>query len=104
MERLGGGLVDIDRDALAAVDEEAAQVVDAVGVVRVLMGIEHRVDPIDVSVEQLLAQIRRGIDQDAGHARAGAPLDQERGAATAVLGIIWIAVTPTERWTRHAAG
>jgi len=103
-ERLGGRLVEIDRDALAPVDEQAAQVVDAVGVVGVLVGIEHGVEPIDVSVEQLLAQIGRRIDQDAGDAGAGAALDQKRGAAPTVLGIVRIAVTPAKRRTRHAAG
>ena len=46
----------------------AAQVVDAVGVVGVLMGEEDAVEPVDVGVEQLLAQVRRGVDQDAGDA------------------------------------
>src|SRR5262249_58724405 len=104
VKRAGGALVDIERDALAAVNEQAAQVVNAVGMVGMLMRIEHGVEPIDLGVKQLLAQIRRRIDQDTGNARAGAALDQKRGAAPAVLGIARIAVAPAERWTRHAAG
>ena len=49
----------------------AAQIVDAVGVVGVLVGVEHAVEPIDVGIEQLLAQVRRGVDQDARDAAAG---------------------------------
>ena len=48
----------------------AAQVVDAVRVVGMLVGEENAVEPIDVGVEQLLAQVRRGVDQDAGDAAA----------------------------------
>src|SRR4051812_49934938 len=104
VERLRGALVEIDRHALAAVNEQAAQIVDTVAVVGMLMGIEHGVDPIDVSVEQLLAEIRRRVDQDASDASAGAALDQKRGAAPAVLRIVWIAVAPAECRARHPAG
>ena len=65
----------------------AAQIVDAVGVVGMLVGVEDRVEPVDLGIEQLLAQIGRGIDQDAGDACAVAPFDQERGAPTAVPGL-----------------
>ena len=100
----GRGLVQIDIDAPATVDEQRAQVVDAVGVVGVLVRVEHRVDPIDVGVEQLLAQIRRGVDQHPGDAGAVAALDQQRGAAAAVLGILRVAVAPAEPGARNAAG
>ena len=68
MQRLRGSARRNRRDALAAVDEQAAQIVDAVRVVGMLVRVEHRVDPIDVGVKQLLAQIRRRVDQDAGDA------------------------------------
>ncbi len=45
-----------------------AQVVDAVGVVGVLVGHQHAVEPVDLGVEQLLAQVRRGVDQHPGAA------------------------------------
>ena len=76
--------------------EETAQVVDAVGVVGVLVGEEHRVEAVDLGVKQLLAQIGRGIDQDAGDAAAVTPLDQQRGPPAAVLGIFRIADAPAE--------
>ena len=40
-----------------------AQIVDAVRVVGMLVAIEDAVEPVDVGVEQLLAQIGRGVDQ-----------------------------------------
>ena len=60
---LRDAFVEPDRHALAAVDEEAAQVVDAVGMVGVLVREQHGVDPVDLGVEKLLAQVRRGVDQ-----------------------------------------
>ena len=38
--------------------KSGAQVVDAVRVVGVLVAVEHAVEPVDVGVEQLLAQVR----------------------------------------------
>ena len=72
----GGALVKVNIDALAPLDEQRAQIVDAVGVVGVFVRVEHAVEPIDVGVEELLAQIRRGVDEDAGNAVGRAPLDQ----------------------------
>ena len=59
----GGPVVGIDVDAPAHIDREHPQVVDAMGVVGVLMGVEHAVDAIDVRSQQLLAQVRPGIDR-----------------------------------------
>ena len=82
-----------------------AQIVDAVGVVGMLMGVEHAVEPVDVGIEQLLAQIGRGVDQDAGDARQRiVPLDQKRAAPAAVFRIVGIAGAPAQRRPRHAAG
>jgi hypothetical protein len=53
----GGTLVKVNVHALAALDEKRAQIVDAVGVIGVFVRIEHAVEPIDVGVEELLAQI-----------------------------------------------
>jgi len=49
-------------------DEQRAQVVDAVDVVGMFVGVEDAVEMIDGSVEQLLAQVRRGIHQHLGPA------------------------------------
>ena len=85
-------------------DKERAQVIDAVGVVGMLVCIEYRVEPIDAGVDKLLAQVGRRIDQHTGNAGPAATLDQERRAAALVLRIIGIADAPAERRTRHAAG
>src|SRR5262245_9761474 len=101
---LRDALVEPNRHALAAVDEQAAQIVDAVGMVGMFVGEEHGVEPIDAGVEQLLAQVRRGIDQHAGDAVAGAALHQERRAPAAILWIVGIAHAPAERGPWDAAG
>ena len=64
---LRGRLVEIDVDAAALVDEQRPQIVDAVRVVGMFMRDQHAVEPVDLGVEQLLAQVRRAVDQ---HARA----------------------------------
>src|SRR6516164_4871248 len=68
-----------------------------------LVGVEHRVEPLDVRVEQLLAEVRRRIDQHAGaRARRIAALNQERAPSPPVLRIGWIGVAPAEPDARHA--
>ena len=74
------------------------------GVVGVLVGVEDAVDPIDLGIEKLLAQIGRGIDQDPGDAAGVMTLDQKRRAAAAVFRIVGIAGAPTQRRPRHAGG
>ena len=101
---LGGRLVEIGRDAPALMQHHRAQIVDAVGLVGMLVGQEHRVEVIDFGVDQLLAQIRRGVDHDARDALARRALDQQRAAAAAVFGIVGIAAAPAERRARHAGG
>ena len=46
--RSPGLVAEIDVDALAVVERQHAQIVDAVRVVGVLVRVEHRVDAIDV--------------------------------------------------------
>ncbi len=81
-----------------------AQIVDAMGLVGMLVGEEHRIETVDFGVDQLLAQIGRGVDHDAGDAVAGTLLHQQRTAAAAVFGIVGIAAAPAERRARHAGG
>src|SRR5215475_6317523 len=86
-------------------DEQRAQVVDAVNMVRMFMSIEHRVEVIDAGIEQLFAQVRRGIDQHAGLAAVrGRAIDQDRAPPPSVLGITGIASAPPGPRPRHAAG
>ena len=47
----------IDRNALPLMQHDRTQIVDAVGLVGVLVGQEHRVEMIDFGVDQLLAQV-----------------------------------------------
>ena len=96
--------VEVDVDALPLLHEQRAQIVDAVGVVGVLVGVEDAVEPIDLGIEKLLAHIGRRIHQDACDAAGVVPLDQKRGAPPAILRILRIAGAPAQGRTRHAAG
>src|SRR3984885_5662753 len=69
-----------------------------------LVGQEHRVDVVDIGVDQLLAQIGRGIDHDPRDAAIRCPFGKQRAAAAAVPGIVGIASTPTQRRARDAGG
>src|SRR5579862_6947624 len=101
---LRGGFIEIYIDQTPAFDEQRAQVVDAVGVVGMLVRIEDAVEPIDVGVQELFAQIGRRVDEDPCNAGVVAALHEQRGAPAPVLRIFWIAVAPTQRWAWHAAG
>ena len=57
----GGVAVSVQRRVHGPVDRP--QVVDAVHVVGVNMGVEHRVKPLDAGCQQLLAQVGRAIGQ-----------------------------------------
>src|SRR2546423_12734744 len=98
-----GRVIGVDVDALPFLERERPQVINAVGMVGMVMSIEHRVEPLDGGVKQLLAQIRRGVDQDASAlTRAVCPLDQQRAAPAAVLRVVRIAVTPAKPDARYA--
>ena len=64
---------------------EGPQIVDAVGVVGMRMGHQDAVEPLDAGLDQLLAQVGRGVDEDRGRAAAAEALDQRRAASAAVL-------------------
>src|SRR5215212_8542434 len=57
---------------------------------------------VDMSVDQLLPQVGRGVDQDSRCSAFRCPLGQQRTAAAAVLRIFGITGPPAERRTRHA--
>ena len=98
-------LVHVDVDAAALADENRAQIVHAVGMVGVLVGDEHAVEPGHLGLKQLLAQVRRTVDQHARVVALGvAALDQQAAAPPAVLRIVGVAVAPAERHARHAHG
>ena len=71
-----GHRVGVGRDAVAGAPVQRPQIVDAVGVVGVDVGEQHGVDRLDLGIQKLLAQIRRGVDQN-----PPAGLLDENGAA-----------------------
>ncbi len=56
-------LVHVDVDLSAGDQVKRPQIIDPVGMVGVRMGHENAVDVPDVRVDQLLAQVRSGVDQ-----------------------------------------
>src|SRR5579871_415951 len=65
------------------------------------MGQKHRVDMIDVGIDQLLAQIGRSVDDDGGLAVLRGSLDQQRTAPATIFRICRIALAPAERRAWH---
>src|SRR5260370_39770893 len=96
-------LIQIDIDSAPMLDDQRTEIVDAMRVVGMGVGEEYGIERIHFGIEQLLAQIGRRIDQDSRDAGPTAALDQKRCPATAVLGIVGIAVAPTPRETRDTA-
>ena len=85
--------------------EDLAQIIDAMGVIGVIMGDNHRIKVRDPGRQQLFAAIRPAIDQ---HGLAGG-LHQYGDTATAVLGVAWITQAPVPcpirpADARHTAG
>src|SRR5215813_2972810 len=85
--------------------EQRAQIIDAMDVVGMLVGIEHTVERIDVGVEELFAQVRRGIDQHAGlGAVRSRAIDQNRATSAPVLGVAGVTSPPPRSGPRNASG
>ena len=63
---------------------EAAQFVDAVYMIGVMVRVQHSVDLRDVVLEALLPEVRRGVDQDI----ESIVLDQNRGSEAFVARIV----------------
>ncbi len=97
----GSAVIEIHRNAALAVHHQRTQIVDAMGLVGVLMGEKHRIDMIDIGVEQLLAQIGRGIDHHPRHAAFALQLGHQRAAPAPVLWVGRVAGAPAECRTRH---
>src|SRR3974377_11993 len=100
MQSCGRRLIQIHIDSPAMLDDQRAQIIDAMGMVRMGVGEEYPIEPIHTGIEKLLTQIGRGIDQNARDSGTSAALNQKRGPAAAVLGVSGIAIAPTERRTR----
>ena len=98
-----GRLIHVDIDRLAGFHEKRPQIVDAVGMVGMLMGEEDGVQFLDPGIQKLLPQVGRGIDQQAGClAGGGRFFDQQRASPPAVLRIVRVAIAPAERDPGHA--
>jgi hypothetical protein len=88
-------------------DDQSAQIIDAVGMVGVRMRVENGVDTRHLSVDQLLAQIRTRVDKDLG--RLGlrrawlAVAKQDRAPTSAIFRIFRVTFAPTLANPRHAA-
>ena len=92
-------------DALPGVVADDAHIIDAMGVVGMVMGVEDGVDMSGIGVEQLLANIGAGIDQDAGGGTWGARFFNKNGAAQpCVFRVSGITLAPIAANSRHAAG
>ena len=98
-----GGSIGIDRNPALAHEHQAAQIVDAVRMVGVGVRVEHAVNVLDASRQQLLARVGRGIDENGGAAPFAEALDEERATPPPVPGVGGIAVAPDVADTGHAA-
>ena len=72
-----GRLVHPGGQAGAAVEDHHAQIVDAMHMVGMVMGEDHRIQKSNADADQLLAHIRSGIDQHIGLARSADALHQQ---------------------------
>ncbi len=103
LERAHGVGGSVDRQTLALQQIDRPQVINAVGVVGMVVRVPDGIERRDIGGEQLVAEIRRGVDQDAGDALVRFLLHQHRAAPAAVLRIGGITRTPVIADARHAA-
>ena len=88
---------------LAQVKDDLAQIIDAMHVVGMRMGIDHRIQCADTGIQKLVAHVGRGVDQDPRYTLAALAFHQHRTAATAVLGVHGVAVAPVAPQPWHPA-
>lgn len=62
---------------------------------------ENGTDPVDIGIEQLIAQIRRRIDQQSASCFV---FDQDRHASAPVLGLVGVAAPPIVADSWHSGG
>ena len=66
MQAVARGGVHPGRNPGALTQEEGPDIVDAVGLVGVVVGEQNRVQPLDLRRDGLFPQVWRGIDQNGG--------------------------------------
>ena len=54
---IGGGFIHIDIDAAPAIDKKRAQIVDAMRLVGVMVGIHNAIEPVNVFAEKLVIEV-----------------------------------------------
>lgn len=86
------------RDDLLPVKIERPQIVDAVAVIGMFMGPDHRRWTAAAFGQQLFTQIRRAVDQDTG----AFVLDEDRYTTSPIARFIWITITPVPIHARYA--
>src|SRR5262245_42233728 len=97
-------LVIVGGDAPPPVIGHHAQIIDAVGVIGVVVREQHAVEPANPDVEQLLTEIWRGVDERGRGSLPSLLLHQHRAAPAPVLWISRIARAPDISDAWHAAG
>src|SRR5262249_10861102 len=96
--------IGIDGNAALGDEEHPPEVVNAMRVVGVCMGVEDGIDMLDAGGEQLLAQVGGGVDQPGRSPILAEPFDQQRASPPPVLWVGGIAVAPDIADARHAPG
>src|SRR3954468_13123875 len=87
----------IARHRAAAGVVELPQIVDAVAMIGMVVGPDHCLDVVDVGIEQLLAKVRAGVDQDPHPL----PRDQDRRPPPPFPRLGGIALPPVVADARH---
>ena len=78
-------LIRVDRDAFALNHDETTDVIDPVNMIRMRMGVENRVEALDIVVDHLLAKIRAGIDHHNRFATVADPAHHESRTGTPIF-------------------
>ena len=87
------------RQRTAAAISQRAQVIDSMAVIGMVVRPENGVDPVYPAAQELVAQVRRRVDEQS---RAIIAFDNYRHARASVAWLVWIAGTPIARYARDA--
>ena len=69
------------------------------------VGVDNAIQFFDAGHHHLFAEIRAGINHDRGHFAKGInALNQQRGTAAAIFGIVGITRAPIAGYARHTGG
>ena len=102
-EHLQGRAVGIGLDPAVPVIGDDAKIIDAVRVVGMIVGVEHAVEQADARVEQLVAAVRRGVDENIGRPLIPVALHEQRASPPPVLRIGGVASAPAAADARNPA-